>query len=85
MTTEDRSLGSFSRISSYGPYNVYLTQDSGYKVSVEAEDNLTPYIETYVDNGELHIRTKEGYWLRNNRTVTIHVSAPSFSAIKTVA
>jgi len=84
VTTEARSLGNFSGISSYGPYNVYLTQDSGYKVSVEAEENLIPYIETYVDNGELHIRTKEGYWLRHNRTISIHVSAPSFSTIKTV-
>ena len=84
IRTEDRSLGNFQSVGSYGPYNVYLTQSSDYKVSVEAEDNLLPYIETYVENGELKIRTKEGYWLRNSREVSIHVSAPSFTTISTV-
>jgi hypothetical protein len=42
VKTEDRSVNNFTGISSYGPYNVYLTQDSSYKVSVEAEDNLLP-------------------------------------------
>ena len=84
VKTEDRSIGNFSGVSSYGPYNVYLTQDSSYKVSVEAEDNLLPYIDTYVENGELKVRTKEGYNLSNSREISVHVSAPSFSAIKTV-
>ena len=84
MKTEDRSLGNFSAISSYGPYNVYLTQDSGFKVSVEADDNLLPFIDTYVEGGELKIRTKEGYNLRESREISIHVSAPSFSALKSV-
>jgi hypothetical protein len=84
VRTEDRSLGNFQSVSSFGQYNVYLAQSSDYKVSVEAEDNLLPYIETYVENGELKVRTKEGYSLRNNREISIHISAPSFSAISTV-
>lgn len=84
VKTEDRSLGNFSGVSSYGPYNVFISQDSNYKVSVEAESNLLQYIETYVENGELKIRTKEGYWVSNSREISIHVTAPSFTAIKTV-
>jgi len=84
LTTQDRSINNFNGVSSYGSYNVYLTQDSGYKVSVEAEDNLQEYIETYVDNGELKIRTKEGFNLRPRRGIKINVFAPSFSSIKTV-
>jgi len=84
VKTEDRSLGNFTAISSYGPYNVYLTQDSGFKVSVEADDNLLPFIDTYVEGGELKIRTKEGYNLSESREISIHVSAPSFSALKSV-
>ena len=84
VKTEERSIGTFSAISSYGPYNVYLMQDSGYKVSVEAEDNLLQYIETYVDGSELKVRTKDGYNLSPRRTVRVKVSAPSFSSIKTI-
>ena len=84
VRTEERSINDFSAISSYGPYNVYLTQDPGHKVSVEAEDNLLEYIETYVDNGELKVRTKEGFHLSPRMDIRIKVSAPSFSSIKTV-
>jgi len=84
VKTEDRQLNNFSSVSSHGPYDVFLSQDSSYKVSVEAEDNLLPYIETYVENNELKVRTKEGYWLRNKRKITVHVSGPSFTAIRTV-
>jgi hypothetical protein len=84
LKTEGRTIDNFTGVSSYGPYDVMLTQDSGYKVSVEAEDNLLPYIETYVEDGTLKIRTKEGYNLHHTRGITVHVSAPSFSAIRTV-
>ena len=83
-TTEDRSINDFSAISSYGPYNVYLTQDSSYKVTLEAEDNLLQYIETHVENGELKIRTRDGFHLSPRKTIHIKVSGPSFSSIKTV-
>ena len=84
VKTEDRQLNNFTSVSSHGPYDVFLSQDSTYKVSVEAEDNLLPYIETFVENNELKVRTKEGYWIRNKRKITIHVTGPSFSAIRTV-
>src|SRR2546423_96551 len=84
VKTEERSLNNFSGVHSFGPYNVYLSQDSSFKVVVEAEDNLLPYIETYVENGILKIQTRKGYWLRSNREISIHVTAPSYSSIKTV-
>src|SRR3712207_4048429 len=60
---EERAAGNFHSISSFGSYDVYLTQGTGYKVHVEADDNLLPYIETVVENNVLEIRTKKGYWL----------------------
>ncbi|HEY0434171.1 MAG TPA: head GIN domain-containing protein, partial [Chitinophagaceae bacterium] len=60
--------------------NVYLlTGEAG--VRIEAEDNLLPYIETYVDGNTLHVGTKEDYWLQPEREVKIYVSAPSFEKI----
>jgi hypothetical protein len=84
VTKQERSVGNFTGVSSHGPYDVYVTQDSACKIVLEGEDNLLPYIETYVENGELKVRTKEGYWLRHHRAISIHVSAPSYSAIRTV-
>ncbi len=84
VRTEDRSTTTFRGVSSFGPFDIVLSQDSGFKVNVEAEENLLPYIETYVEADVLHIRTKEGYRLDNRKDVRVHVSAPSFSTIKTV-
>jgi hypothetical protein len=84
VTTEQRSLNGYDGVNSHGPFDVYISQDSGFKVSVEAEDNLLPYIETYVENGVLNVRTKDGYWLNTRKDIKIHVSAPSYSKIRSV-
>jgi hypothetical protein len=84
VTTENRSIDNFTGISSHGAFDVLLVQDSTYKVSIEAEDNLLPYIETYVEDGTLKIRTKDGYNLHNTRALKVHVSAPTFTTIKSV-
>jgi len=84
MKTEERSVADYRGVSSHGPFDVVLVQDSAYKVSVEAEENLLPYIETYVDNGVLKVRTKDGYNLNSSKGMKVHISAPSFSVISTV-
>lgn len=80
---EDRSVGNFSSVSSHGAFDVYLTQDSGYSVRVEADENLLSYIETYVENGVLEIRTKEGFNLDPRGDMKVHISAPTYSKVKT--
>jgi hypothetical protein len=80
LRTEERSLGSFNSVASYGSFNVYVsTGDKSIKI--EAEENLLPYIETYVDGSVLHVETKENFWLRPNREVKIFISSPDFRSI----
>ena len=82
VKTEQRSVGSFNGVASHGSFNVYVSSGE-QSVKIEAEDNLLPYIETYVDgNTLLHIQTKEDFWLRPSRQVKIFVSAPDFSSIR---
>src|SRR5689334_8631721 len=57
--TENRSVTNFHSVSSYGEYDIYLTQGTDYSVQVEAEDNLLPYIETNLKGDVLEITTKE--------------------------
>jgi Putative auto-transporter adhesin, head GIN domain len=80
VKTEQRSVGNFNSVSSRGSYNVYLSAGEP-GVRIEAEDNLLPYIETYVDGNTLHVGTKQDYWLKPEREVKIYVSAPSFEKI----
>ncbi|HYE53575.1 MAG TPA: head GIN domain-containing protein [Chitinophagaceae bacterium] len=83
IKTEDRPLTNFSSVSSYGEFDIYLTQGQSFVVRIEAEDNLLPYIETVVENGELKINTKDGYWLSNKRDMKIYVTAPAYSKVQT--
>ena len=80
VKTEDRSLGNFKSVASHGSFNVYISSGS-QSVKIEAEENLLPYIDTYVDGSTLHIETKENFWLRPSRQVKIFVSSPDFESI----
>ncbi|MFI5162257.1 MAG: head GIN domain-containing protein [Sphingobacteriales bacterium] len=53
--TQNLTVNKFTHIYVDGGYKVVLKQDSSYKVSIEADDNLMQYIHAESDGGELHI------------------------------
>ena len=81
LKTEQRSLGDFKSVSSHGSFNVYVASGDR-SLRIEAEENLLPYIETYVDGSVLHVRQKDNFWLRPSREVRIFVSLPDFESIR---
>jgi len=81
LKTETRSPGSFKSVSSHGSFNVYVSSGD-QSVKIEAEENLLPYIETYVDGYVLHVQEKDNFWLRPSREVKIFVSLPDFESIR---
>jgi hypothetical protein len=58
---------------------VYVTQDSVYKVTVEADGNLFEYIEVREEGNTLRIREMDGYNLDPSRGIKVYVSAPRFT------
>ena len=80
IITETRNTGDFAGVSSSGSFDLYVNSGP-FSVKIEAEENLLPYIETYVENGELKIDTKDGYWINTNRDAKIYVTAPTFNRI----
>jgi hypothetical protein len=81
VTTENRNTSGFDGVSSHGSFDVYVATGSSAGVKIEAESNILPYIETFVDNGLLQVRTKGDVWLRTHRPVKIFVTAPRFKKI----
>jgi len=81
VRTEARTLGSFKSVASHGSFDVFVSSGE-QAVKIEAEDNLLPYIETYVEGYTLHVQTKDDYWLRPGRKVKIFVSAPDYESIR---
>lgn len=76
LTTENRSSGDFTGVSSYGSFDVYVAIGSPASIKIEAESNLLPYIETNVEDNTLKVRSKKGVWLSPRRSVKIFVTAP---------
>jgi hypothetical protein len=86
VTTETRNAGDFSGVSSYGSFNVYVANGSPASVKIEAESNILPYIETFVEDNILKVRSKKGVWLSPSprQEVKIFVTAPRFAKIRSI-
>jgi hypothetical protein len=81
MQTAERPETGFTGIESGSNFDTYVGIGP-YSVKIEAEENIIPYIETFVDNGTLKIRTKDGFWLKPRRSVKILVTAPRLTKIQ---
>ncbi|MBP6977913.1 MAG: DUF2807 domain-containing protein [Bacteroidales bacterium] len=73
VETETRNVGSFSRISSESYFDVFIIRDSVEQITVEAESNLLPYIQTVVDGSTLIIREQRHHCLDNNLPIKVTV------------
>lgn len=58
VITEERSVGNFNKISVSDGINLFIEQDDGEVLTIEAEDNLIPRIGTRVIFGKLTIGFK---------------------------
>jgi hypothetical protein len=81
VTTESRTLSTFSKVKSEGSFEVYIAQDSVQSVNVEAESNLLPYIETDVSGSILIIRVREHRNIDNHEPIKIYVKSPVVKSI----
>lgn len=81
MKTDERSLGAFTGVRSYGSFDVYVSSGP-QSVKIEAEDNLLPYIETTVEDNTLKVTTKDGAWLSPRNDIKIYVSLPAYTMVR---
>lgn len=80
VKTEDRSEGAFTGVESRSSFSTYVGIGP-QSIKIEAEENLLPYIITYIDNGVLRIDTKEGFWLKSSRSIKVYVTSPRLNKI----
>lgn len=76
LIEEEREIPEFSKISSSGSFNVYYEYSDSIKVTVECESNLIMYIETFVYDEELKIRTPFNVNIRPSETIEVYVKGP---------
>jgi hypothetical protein len=76
VVKEDRQLGDFSEVSVSGSMDVYITQGNTRNLTIEAEDNIIPLIETEMHDNDLEIRFKRNTNIRNHKPVKIFLTTP---------
>lgn len=80
VKTEERAETGFTGVVSGSNFDTYVGIGP-YAVKIEAEENIIPYIETFIENGVLKIEAKDGFWLKPGRPVKILVTAPRLTKI----
>jgi hypothetical protein len=82
LKTESRNETGFKGVEQHGSFDLFVSTGATTTVRIEGDENILPYIETYVDGDILKIDTKDGYWLSPKRQVKIFVTAPDYNRIK---
>ncbi len=82
MKTEERDASSFTAISNETSFHVIYRKGEEASITVEAESNILPYIETNISRGALEIcRTKGCGCIRYNTQPVITVTSPFLSEV----
>ncbi len=82
LKKEIRQVGDFTSLNSHGPMDVQVNYGNSNSISVEADENLLPYIETVVENGSLEIRARKNTNLRSKSKMIVTVSMTKINALK---
>lgn len=82
LKSEERTVTSFTALANETSFHVVYVKGTEHSVTVEAESNILPYIETRVTGGALEVGTIRGIrCLRCNTQPVITVTAPYISEL----
>lgn len=79
---ETREVGAFTGLLSQGPMDVEISYGKENTITIEADDNLLPYIETAVENNKLIIKTKKNVGINSRHNLMVHVSMTTLSTLQ---
>ncbi len=79
---ETRLLAAFENIEVNDYFNVYIKQDSVYRVIIDGSENLNGLIETKVENACLKLDNKNKCsWSRKYKDINIYVHSPKIKMV----
>lgn len=81
VTTEERTVSDFTRVTLAGIGHLHVEQGDQESLRIEAEDNLLPYLETEVHNGELQIGSRPGVALHPTQPLDFYVTVKTVEAL----
>jgi hypothetical protein len=81
VVKEERAVSGFSRIVSAVDGTTYVTQESGYRLTIEAQQNILNVIETPVIDGKLTVKFKKGKRIGSHDPIVVRLSAPAIEGL----
>ncbi|MBO9561360.1 MAG: DUF2807 domain-containing protein [Niastella sp.] len=78
---QSRTVANFTKVSLNIPAILYVTQEPGFKLTIDAQQNILDMIQTNVSGDELRIRFDNDKRLGNHDKIIIRVSAPLFNSL----
>ena len=81
VRSEQRDVAGFDQISLSGSGEVRVEQTGVESLTVEAEENLLPLLETRVDDGRLTLGSKPNVNISPTRPIRYHVTVKSLTAV----
>ncbi len=81
ITSARRVIGDFSKIENSGDFIVDVSIGPITRVTVEADENLLSYIETYIQGKTLVIETENNHCIKSSESVFVHVITPDVSQL----
>lgn len=81
VSSEERAVSGFTGVDFGGLGNLYVELGQSESLTIEAEDNLLPYLETQVRGGRLEIRTRQGVNLRPREPINFYLTAVSLDSL----
>ncbi len=82
LKDESRAVANFSRLVLALPATVSITQGANESLTITADDNLLPLMNTRVENGELLIDCDEKRGFSSRENITIRLTVRSLDSIK---
>ena len=81
IVTETRTTSEYGEISVGGSFDVVLVKGKEGSIKIEGEENIIPYIEVEVSNGNLQIKYKKNTNINTTKKLTITVPITNIDKI----
>ncbi|MDP4283645.1 MAG: head GIN domain-containing protein [Bacteroidota bacterium] len=79
---ENREVSEFTSLASGGSMDIQIAYGNSNTITVEADKNLLPYIETSVEDGRLSIKSKKNVNLKTRSKIVVNVSMTKISSLQ---
>lgn len=79
--TETREVSGYTSLACGGPMKVEIVYGTSKAIQLEGDENILPYIETYVENGELKIQVKDRKSVKPKVPLRVHVSMTAINGL----